>query len=405
MYAIIVDPFSSGADFLKELMKYDIKVITVVSAQARKAVFFSQLTNCISEDCSLEDLIERILNITLGENILFCLAGSEVGVQLSEKISQELNIKTNLKEFSKERINKYLMHERIREFGLKSIEQFLIKDIKNKIPNFKFPVVLKPTQSAGSDAVVFCKNENEVKRYIECNLGTTNKIGIENNELLLQEFITGTEFVVDLTTYDDYTELVAMWKYEKKLTINGNFIYSSLKLVDSQNIYFDRLLNYSKQVVKALGTCIGPSHVEIMIDNVDEPVLIEVGSRPHGGKSQVIMKECLGYNQITRTLELIIEQKKNITYEPKKYGELVFLISSKKGVFKGFGLIEKMKELDGYIDFFPFLKVNDDLSITIDLLSIPGIIMFASERKDLVRESVKKLRSLESRDDFYIIEE
>ncbi len=403
MYAIIVDPLSSGSEYLNELRNYAIKVISILSRRAQNSMKTSHLSDYVTEEEDFSSLLQNILDITQGEKILFCLPGSEIGVELAEKIAQNLKLKTNNKDFSKERLNKYLMQERIKHCGLNAINQFLIKNSTCEIPHFSFPVVLKPTQSAGSDGVIFCKNQQDIKNYIDKNFGKINKIGVRNNELLMQEFIAGTEFVVDLVTLDNHCELVALWEYEKILSPEGNFLYSSLKLIDSEHKYFNILLNYAKKVIKALGICFGPAHVEIMIDKDEKPILIEVGSRPHGGKSQAIMRECFGYNQITRTLDNIFKETKNFTYAPKKYGELVFLISQKEGKFKIFGCIDDIKKLNGYIDFFPFIAENEYLQCTKDLSNIPAIVMFAHESAEVVTNSVKKLRDLEKDENFYEI--
>ncbi|WP_186648354.1 ATP-grasp domain-containing protein [Fluviispira vulneris] len=403
MYAIIVDPLSSGSEYLNELRNYAIKVISILSRRAQNSMKTSHLSDYITEGEDFSSLLQNFLDITQGEKILFCLPGSEIGVELAEKIAQNLKLKTNNKDFSKERLNKYLMQERIKHCGLNSINQFLIKKSSCEFPKFSFPVVLKPTQSAGSDGVIFCNNQQDVKKYIDKYFGKINKIGVMNNELLMQEFIAGTEFVVDLVTIDNHCELVAMWKYEKILSAEGNFIYSSLKLINAEHKYFNTLLCYAKKVIKALGICFGPAHVEIMIDKKEEPILIEVGSRPHGGKSQAIMRECFGYNQITRTLDNIFNEIKNFTYAPKKYGELVFLISQKEGRFKSFGCKEDIAKLNGFIDFFPFVSDNEYLECTKDLANIPDIVMFAHESAEVVTNSVKKLRELEKDENFYEI--
>ncbi|KAB8029675.1 ATP-grasp domain-containing protein [Fluviispira multicolorata] len=401
MYAIIVDSFSSGFEYLSELKKNDIKIVSVISKKAKYLNFKEKIEDIIDEEEEYSDLIKKIKEYVENGKILFCLPGSKSGVELAEKIANTLQLKTNLKDFSRSRVNKYLMQERMKDCGLKSIKQTIVTHLDEEKYGFNYPVILKPTQSAGSDAVCLCKSKKDLVYYLNTHLAELNKLGNVNNEVLMQEFIEGTEFIVDLATYDQHSELIAMWEYEKQMLPEGAFIYSALKLLDSQHIYFQKLLKYSLDVIHALGVRIGPSHVKIMMNKKEELVLIDVGSCPHGGKSQFIMKECLEYNQISRSLDLILKGTKVDRYYPKKYAQITFLISKKSGVFQKFSYLNELKKLQGFSQFFPYIFENEKLVNTMNLFTTPGIVIFIHKTEAVVKESVRQFRALELQEDFY----
>ena len=56
-----------------------------------------------------------------------------------------------------------------------------------------YPVVLKPTDSAGSDGVKLCQNFDEAKRHFEYLLTVEAVNGGYNTKVLCQEFLRGKE--------------------------------------------------------------------------------------------------------------------------------------------------------------------------------------------------------------------
>lgn len=58
---------------------------------------------------------------------------------------------------------------------------------------YSYPVVLKPTDSAGSDGVKLCHNFDEAKTHFEYLLTVEAVNGGYNTEVLCQEFLRGKE--------------------------------------------------------------------------------------------------------------------------------------------------------------------------------------------------------------------
>ncbi len=63
-------------------------------------------------------------------------------------------------------------------------------------------MVLKPTDSAGSDGVKLCHNFEEAKVHFHHLLEVEAVNGGMNTEVLCQEFLRGKEYVVDQVSRD-----------------------------------------------------------------------------------------------------------------------------------------------------------------------------------------------------------
>ena len=71
--------------------------------------------------------------------------------------------------------------------------------------------VLKPCKSAGTDGVYIAKSLEECERRFDEILGTETVFGESNDNVLVQEFMKGTEYVVDHVSVEGVHKCVAIW--------------------------------------------------------------------------------------------------------------------------------------------------------------------------------------------------
>jgi biotin carboxylase len=65
-----------------------------------------------------------------------------------------------------------------------------------------FKCVVKPNESAGTDSVFLCHSPLEVQNAFATIHGHANGLGHQNDGALCQEFLQGTEFVIDGVSRD-----------------------------------------------------------------------------------------------------------------------------------------------------------------------------------------------------------
>jgi len=127
------------------------------------------------------NLNDLILELTQFE-IKCAIPGSEAGVELADKINNELGLRfRNSMESSLYKRDKFIMQEQLKINNLASIPQFCsnkLQDILQWIQHgIGYPVVVKPISSSDSDGLFFCDNVAQLREAYDRVLGKTNVYG------------------------------------------------------------------------------------------------------------------------------------------------------------------------------------------------------------------------------------
>jgi biotin carboxylase len=173
------------------------------------------------------------------ENLIHAvLPGAELGVRLADSLSDSLGLEGNLIHHSAARRDKYLMGETLRRANIRAVKQVKAstwaeakKFIQEDLKPSPVKVVLKPLESAGTEDVILCFSIEEAKKTFNLILGKINGLGIENQAVLVQEYLDGDEYVVDTVSRNGKHKVVAIWKYDKRRVNNASFVYFGLSII------------------------------------------------------------------------------------------------------------------------------------------------------------------------------
>jgi biotin carboxylase len=99
----------------------------------------------------------------------------------------------------------------------------------------------------------------------------------------VQEYLEGTEYIVDIVSRDGEHKVVAIWEYDRRLANGAPTVCFGYRLMSADEPRCRELMDYQRRVVTALGIRHGPTHGEVKWFK-DEPVLVEVGARCQGGE-------------------------------------------------------------------------------------------------------------------------
>ena len=83
------------------------------------------------------------------------LAGAETGVELADRVSHRMGLRSNGETGSLARRNKYFMGEAVRDAGVRAVKQEVCRSVDSlvqfldSLPQHPFKCVVKPVQSAG----------------------------------------------------------------------------------------------------------------------------------------------------------------------------------------------------------------------------------------------------------------
>ena len=175
--------------------------------------------------------------------------------------------------------DKFLMREKCRECGIRTLKYKKVKSVSEAVEFFRklsAPMIMKPIDSQGSRGVVLIESEKDILENFE---GSKEYSTAE--EVLLEEFVTGREFVV---------EGVAL-NYEFENLIIGDTYYFDIANVFSakQRVFptnadallKKKVLDINKKIITSFGLRQGITHSEFIM-NGDDVILIETAARGGG---------------------------------------------------------------------------------------------------------------------------
>jgi biotin carboxylase len=337
---VIVDPYSSGAMLADALHAKNVKCIAIQSSplipRSMKSRFNpDRFVEVIDHRRELDETLSALET----HQPTHVIAGFESGVELADQLSEPLAVPTNGTKLSEARRDKHLMLETVRKHGLRAPIQFQSNQVDEIIDwiqsTLDWPVIVKPAKSVASDNVCCCSSNDEVRRASEPILSGDNVLGVKNNIVLVQEYLYGTEYIVDSVSYGGQRKTTAFWQYTRPADRQTNVSYDAMTLIPYSGERQTALQSYAFKVLDALAVQFGPAHCELMWTN-GEPVLIEVGARLTAGINAVLSKMCGGICQLDETVDVILEPERflsSVDEQPalSKRAANVFLIPPRRG--------------------------------------------------------------------------
>ncbi|KAL7527362.1 hypothetical protein ACHAXR_001915, partial [Thalassiosira sp. AJA248-18] len=345
-----------------------------------------------------------------------CIAGGEAGVDMADLLSEKLGVLTNgaQGDFANRR-DKEVQQDLVRKAGLRSVRQACGKtfeEVEEFLNTETFPVVLKPTDSAGSDGVKLCHTMEEAKEHFEHLLTHEAVNGGYNEQVLCQEFLRGKEYVVDHVSRDGVHKTVMVWLYDKRPTNGSQFVYFGMLPIDPQSEEAKVLIPYVRGVLDALGMAHGPSHGEAIMTK-DGPCLVEMNCRAHGGDGNwTPLARALtgGYSQVEASASafLDVEEFNNFPDTPpspmKASGLEVKLVSYSKGKVKSMPGFDVIKKLPSFVYLSPQADIGKEVKFTVDLITSPGCVILMNEDDAVLQKDLAFIRYLEEINGLFVYE-
>jgi len=374
--------------------------------------FFAELFE-FEDFGELSELVELVASLPY--MVLGVFAGSEPGVELANRLSDALDMPTtNPLDLIESRKDKAEMQEALRRNGVPAAEQFKSGDLDKLLTwandRNQWPLVAKPVGGAGSDGIFFCKSEEDVKSAHAGIIGQWNPTGVVNNELALQEFLSGDEYIVDTVSHKGKHICVAIWVYTKVKGLPWN----PHAIMAKQNMLLaptgekqDQLVDYVFKVLDAVGLKYGPCHTEVMF-TAKGPILVEVNARLHGLQGPKLIELCTGISKARYAADTIISDGElfhqlcdtaspgRYLYPVMKQAVNLCLISPVEGVLqKSIREVIANMNLASIIEILPNVEQGGYLSQTTDLASLAGTVIMVHESMDQIKADIQRIRDAE----------
>lgn len=269
-----------------------------------------------------------------------------------------------------------------------------------KVQN-KFPVVIKPLDSAGGDGVYICHDLQSCERAFNSLLRARNRLNIENTRVLFQEYLVGSEYVVNMVSLSGQSLVTEVVRYKKRTLGTGSVVYDIDQLIDSTADVYAELVDYTRQVVKSLGIQNGPSHAEVMY-TASGPTLVEIAARTDGILRPDVSAQTTGLGQIdavalsiTNPCEFKQLLASGLSYERYNHTYNVCLINTVEGVFHKEAFVSELKKMNSFFDAVFYVGDGQKIGITKDVFSQPGTVYLVHSDLDQIESDYTRIREME----------
>lgn len=407
--AVIVDPYSSGQYLVHELRQQQWAMVGVQSSQDLAGFWLAQYDGSLFVKTVRHESLEKTVAELSEYEVVTVLPGSEPGVTLCEELQDTLGLPGNGAATAEWRRHKHAQQERLREVGVRAVQQLFSDDVEEILAWQQqwgtWPVIVKPAMSGGTDGVYWCHSAADVRAAHSAECGKRNVNGVVNDKLLVQEYLDGLEYIIDCVSHEGRHVVSGIWVYKKvKDPATRSITYEYARILESTCEEAETLIQYTFQVLDALHIKEGPSHTEVIITN-EGPCLVETGARLHGCKGPKLTELATGIG----THELVVDIAVNSARVFNDLHAKCYRYSVKKWAFETFfrnehveGTLTKSLEvpeiqcLASVMDIFPSVKPGEELKITRDLATSPGVILQIHPSLEACYSDIALLRNLEA---------
>ena len=286
---------------------------------------------------------ELSVKASCGRELVAVMCGGETGVKVADALAELMGFRGNsIADGMENRRDKRVQQEAVKAAGLRSVRSACgtkWSEVSDFAKQEEFPIIVKPVESAGSDGVKKCRSLEEAKEHFELLMNSQRKCGAQGAAVLVQEFLKGTEYIVDIVSRNGVHKTTMVWVYDRRAANGGDFVNFGQKCVLADEAVAQTLIAYSKGCLDALKITNGATHTEVMM-TADGPCLVEVNSRCHGasGAWMPLAEALTGYTQVGVCVDAFLDatafdRLPEVPPSPfLKAGEMVSLISYHEGV-------------------------------------------------------------------------
>ena len=216
--------------------------------------------------------------------------------------------------------NKFLMREFCREHRLLSPRYkycFNVDDAIDFYNDIQKKCIIKPLDNSASRGVFSVNSISEIKTHFSESLSASSK---ENKAVIIEEYVTGTEFTVDgIMTHRGHRSLAISEK--KHYAYNENVAYQLL--FENNNKYYDyeELRRVNDQLVDMTGIPFSLTHAEYKFSN-GKFYLIEIQARGGGNFiASDIVPYISGIDSYTEQIKWAVGDPVCVDYDYEKMTE------------------------------------------------------------------------------------
>lgn len=273
--------------------------------------------------------------------------------------------------------NKYLMRTAFLANGIKTPKFVKINcDRIYDIEGFKFPLIVKPTDSSGSRGVNKLNSQNQIDdAFVEASKYSTTK------EAIIEEYIEGDEISVETISFCGKHYLITA---TDKVTTGAPHFVETAHHQPSKYLekIEDRIKNLTFQGLDALQIKNGAAHTEIKITPKMELFIVEIGARMGGDLiGSNLVELSTGYDFLKGVIEVSLGEFNTPKKTRNDYSGIFFITPKRTGVVKG--IIDRTGGYPFIIEKDIDVKIGDEAKLLANSLERKGYYIYKNSSKFL----------------------
>jgi len=329
---------------LRRYFKGDVEIVLIdMSDKVRAIPFADKFLKISTMDKA------AVLAAAREENIDYILtACGDQPLSTMAYVATEMGLPTYLTEQDvRDLTNKRFMKEKMVASGIPTAKHIYIdKNWDGKIPDFEYPLVVKPVDSNGSKGVkkVFTPTDMEkaLKEAFQYSL---------SGDVIIEEFIQGEELSVDVYVEGSTAKLLLITTSKKIEENKDSFTIIQSRYPAPTDYKEERVLEICQRIVNAWNLHDTPLLVQ-MIQKGDNYNVLEFSARMGGGSKYRLIEVLSGVDIMKVYVEMVMGDKPKVAPAKQHNNAIMSYIYCYPGVYKSVEGLDELKEKGVITDYF-----------------------------------------------------
>ncbi|CAL1142338.1 unnamed protein product, partial [Cladocopium goreaui] len=411
---VVVDPFSTGGFLAAELLSQGCAVIALWTKESNiryhdypKIFDPRQLLAELDEEPTVEATAARLREVVDSVDsgsLAAVICGGDSGVNAADALSEALDLRGNGGGHGNRR-DKLVQHQALEAAGLRfarTVSGTTWEQVAAFAETEQYPLVVKPIESAGADGFKLCDSMDEAREHFDFLNSSGRWCGAQGRGVLLQEFLEGTEYIVDHVSCDGVHKTTMLWMYDFQ-EVNGHRVCIAQRPVPCDSSAMAELVAYTRQCLNALGVRNGATHTEVMWTS-GGPCLVEVNCRCQGGTGfwVPLCRKMTGYSQVDAVIGAYLRQEAfdALPNTPTflMFGDIIHLISYEERLITDTAMpgLEAVRGLSSFTDVALNVELDKMMCKTTDWNTLIGVVALCHPDPAVLAAHICLIRSMET---------
>ena len=329
---------------LRRYFKGDVEIILVDMSDKVRAIPYADKFLKIS---TMDKV--AVLKAAQEEKIDYILtACGDQPLSTMAYVATEMGLPTYLTEQDvRDLTNKRFMKDKMVRSGIPTAKHIYIdKNWDGKLPEFEYPLVVKPVDSNGSKGVkkVFAPSdlEKSLKEAFQYSL---------SGDVIIEEFKQGEELSVDVYVEGTAAKLLSITASKKIQENKDSFTIIQSYYPAPTDYKEERVLEICQKIADAWHLHDTPLLVQ-MIQNGDSYNVLEFSARMGGGSKYRLIQVLSGVDIMKVYVEMVMGQRPHVKPKKQFNNAIMSYIYCYPGVYESVEGLDELKEKDIIHDYF-----------------------------------------------------